>query len=56
MANIIDLLINWKKVARKIEGILRLFILYQILTQDTIFLMILGAITMAFPAFHQLLL
>lgn len=57
MANIMDLLMDWKNVTRKNEDISKLYILYQtflmvcsILTPGTIFLMILGAITMAFPA------
>ncbi|XP_061164529.1 chitin synthase chs-2-like [Saccostrea echinata] len=57
MANIIDLLMDWKNVTRKNEDISKLYILYQtflmvcsILTPGTIFLMILGAITMAFPS------
>ena len=57
MANIMDLLMDWKNVTRKNEDISKLYILYQtflmicsILTPGTIFLMILGAITMAFPS------
>nr|XP_034301297.1 chitin synthase chs-2 isoform X1 [Crassostrea gigas] len=56
MANIIDLLMDWKNVTRKNEDISKLYILYQmflmicsLLTPGTIFLMILGAISMAFP-------
>ncbi|XP_061164528.1 chitin synthase chs-2-like [Saccostrea echinata] len=57
MANVLDLLMDWKNVTRKNEDISKLYILYQmflmicsILTPGTIFLMILGAISMAFPA------
>ncbi|XP_021365805.1 uncharacterized protein LOC110458442 isoform X2 [Mizuhopecten yessoensis] len=56
MANIMDLLMDWKNVTRKNEDISMLYILYQtflmvssILTPGTIFLMILGAITTGFP-------
>ncbi|XP_048773867.2 chitin synthase chs-1-like isoform X2 [Ostrea edulis] len=57
MANILDLLMDWRNVTRNNEDISMLYILYQmflmacsILTPGTIFLMILGAISMAFPA------
>jgi chitin synthase len=57
MANIMDLLMDWRNVIRNNEDISMLYILYQmflmvcsILTPGTIFLMILGAINMAFPA------
>lgn len=57
MANIIDLLMDWRNVTRKNEDITKIYILYQmflmicsILTPGTIFLMVLGAISMAFPA------
>lgn len=57
MANIIDLLKDWRNVTKKNENISKLYILYQmflmmcsILTPGTIFLMIVGAVNMAFPA------
>ncbi|ESO82502.1 hypothetical protein LOTGIDRAFT_91642, partial [Lottia gigantea] len=56
MANILDLLNNWKSVTRKNEDISCLYIMYQmglmassIVTPGTIFLLIVGAITTAFP-------
>lgn len=59
MANIMDLLMDWKNVTRKNEDISMLYIFYQmflmvssILTPGTIFLMILGAITTGFPTIN----
>ncbi|KAK6165560.1 hypothetical protein SNE40_022466 [Patella caerulea] len=56
MANILDLLKNWRSVTRKNEDISCLYILYQmglmassIVTPGTILLLIVGAITTAFP-------
>ncbi|KAL3854141.1 hypothetical protein ACJMK2_013419, partial [Sinanodonta woodiana] len=56
MANILDLLMDWKNVTRKNDDISTLYIAYQmllmistILTPGTIFLMILGAISIAYP-------
>ncbi|KAK3599019.1 hypothetical protein CHS0354_012497 [Potamilus streckersoni] len=57
MANILDLIINYKKVVKNNKNISRMYILYQaflmfctILTPGTILLMIIGAMTTAFPA------
>ena len=56
MANIMDLLMDWKNVTRKNENISTMYIFYQmflmvsgILTPGTIFLMILGALITGFP-------
>ncbi|KAL3854410.1 hypothetical protein ACJMK2_013680 [Sinanodonta woodiana] len=56
MANIIDLLTDWKNVTTKNPDISIMYILYQgllmissILTPGTIFLLVLGAINMAYP-------
>ncbi|XP_060063085.1 chitin synthase chs-2-like [Ylistrum balloti] len=56
MANILDLLMDWKNVTRKNEDISMMYIFYQmflmvssILTPGTIFLMVLGALTTSFP-------
>ncbi|KAK3082737.1 hypothetical protein FSP39_003848 [Pinctada imbricata] len=61
MANIMDLLQDWRNVTRKNEDISKLYIMYQaflmissILTPGTIFLMILGAIHMAFDQISTL--
>ncbi|VDI58932.1 chitin synthase [Mytilus galloprovincialis] len=57
MANIMDLLMDWKNVTAKNEDISKLYIAYQmfmmvssILTPGTILLMILGSLYTAFPA------
>ncbi|KAK3593492.1 hypothetical protein CHS0354_037014 [Potamilus streckersoni] len=56
MANILDLLTDWKNVTTKNPDISIMYILYQgllmissILTPGTIFLLVLGAINMAYP-------
>lgn len=56
MANIMDLLMDWKNVTAKNEDISKLYIAYQmflmgssILTPGTILLMILGSLYTAFP-------
>ncbi|XP_012937132.1 chitin synthase chs-2 [Aplysia californica] len=56
MANVLDLLESWRKVTRKNEDISLLYIAYQtgmmassILTPGTIFMLIVGAITTAYP-------
>ncbi|XP_045180107.2 chitin synthase chs-2-like [Mercenaria mercenaria] len=56
MANILDLLLDYKKVTMKNNDISMLYIAYQmflmvssILTPGTIFLMIIGAVNMAYP-------
>lgn len=56
MANILDLLSDWKNVTSKNEDISKLYIAYQmflmassILTPGTILLMILGSLYTAFP-------
>lgn len=56
MANILDLLTDWKNVTKKNPEITIAYVLYQallmvssILTPGTIFLMILGAINLAYP-------
>lgn len=60
MANIIDLLMDWRNVTRKNEDITKIYILYQmflmicsILTPGTIFLMVLGAIAWLFRLFRH---
>lgn len=57
MANVMDLLMDWKNVTAKNEDISKLYIAYQmfmmvssILTPGTILLMILGSLYTAFPA------
>jgi len=57
MANIIDLIIDFKKVTKVNENISFLYIVYQVmllistlLTPGTIFLLIVGAIIVAFPS------
>ena len=57
IANILDLILDWKNVTKKNGDISKLYIVYQMflmicstLTPGTIFLMILGSIHMAFPA------
>ncbi|XP_053386699.1 chitin synthase chs-2-like [Mercenaria mercenaria] len=57
MANIMDLLTDWKSVTKKNPEITLAYIFYQgllmvssILTPGTIFLMVLGAINLAYPA------
>lgn len=59
MANILDLLLDYKNVKRRNPDISMLYIAYQtllmvssILTPGTIFLMIIGAINLAFPALN----
>ena len=56
MANILDLLMDWKNVTARNNDISMLYIAYQmllmvssILTPGTIFLLILGAISLAYP-------
>ena len=56
MANILDLLMDWKNVTTRNNDISMLYIAYQmllmvssILTPGTIFLLILGAISLAYP-------
>lgn len=57
MANILDLLLDWKYVKKNNDSISMLYIIYHIflfvsslLTPGTIFLLIMGAIITAFPA------
>lgn len=59
MANILDLLLDYKNVTRRNPDISMLYIAYQtllmvssILTPGTIFLMIIGAINLAFPTLN----
>jgi chitin synthase len=56
MANILDLLMDFKNVTKRNNDISMLYIMYQmllmvssILTPGTIFLMVLGALNMAYP-------
>lgn len=57
MANILDLLLDFKNVTKRNNDISMLYIMYQmllmvssILTPGTIFLMVLGALNMAYPS------
>lgn len=57
MANIMDLLQSWRDITKKNEDISMLYIIYQsalmastIVTPGTIFLLIVGALTSAFPS------
>ena len=56
MANVLDLLLDWKNVIKKNQNISCLYIMYQgfmmassIVTPGTVFLLIAGAINVAFP-------
>ncbi|KAL8601460.1 hypothetical protein ACOMHN_000402 [Nucella lapillus] len=56
LANIMDLLLSWKDITKKNQDISKLYIFYQmalmvstVLTPGTIFLLVVGALTAAFP-------